>query len=164
MEWIETVLMEVNGTKQSPFDIEYSKVNLDLDSMKITTTTRTTDLVKVSDFRNWKRRYFVWFIFLQIFQTTTLFSEVWANRGLFKSTLNETLRAYPNFKFYDTNEKIITKPPLYYFENYDFSDVSSATTIFQHSLIFMCIYLCYIILLLCSINLYLIEIWLVDLK
>ena len=52
MEWIETVLMEVNGTKQSPFDIEYSKVNLDLDYMKITTTTRTTDLVKVSDFRN----------------------------------------------------------------------------------------------------------------
>ena len=49
MEWIETVLMEVNGTKQSPFDIEYSKVNLDLDYMKITTTTRTTDLVKVSD-------------------------------------------------------------------------------------------------------------------
>ena len=48
MEWIETVLMEVNGTKQSPFDIEYSKVNLDLDSMKITTTSMTTDLVKVS--------------------------------------------------------------------------------------------------------------------
>ena len=52
MEWIETVLMEVNGTKQSPFDIEYSKVNLDLDYMKITTTTRTTDLVKVSDSGN----------------------------------------------------------------------------------------------------------------
>ena len=47
MEWIETVLMEVKGTKQSPFDIEFSKVNLDLDAMKVTTTTRTTDLVKV---------------------------------------------------------------------------------------------------------------------
>ena len=47
MEWIETVLMEINGTKQSPFDIEYSKINLDLDAEKITTTTRTTDLVKV---------------------------------------------------------------------------------------------------------------------
>ena len=56
MEWIETVLMEVNGTKQSPFDIEYSKVNLDLDSMIVTTTTRTTDLVKVSDLRNWKQK------------------------------------------------------------------------------------------------------------
>ena len=97
-----------------------------------------------------KYHFFI-FIFLQIFQTTTLFSEVWANRGLFKGTLNETLRAYPNFKFYDTNEKIITKPPLYYFENYDFSDVSSAETLFQHSLIFICMYLCYIILLLCSI-------------
>ena len=47
MEWIETVLMEIKGTKQSIFDIEYSKVNLELDSVKITTTTRTTDLVKV---------------------------------------------------------------------------------------------------------------------
>ena len=48
MEWIETVLMEINGTKQSPFDIEYSKINLDLDAEKITTTTRTTNLVKVT--------------------------------------------------------------------------------------------------------------------
>ena len=131
----------------------------------------------VSDFRNWKQRYFVWFIFLQIFQTTTKFSEVWANRGLFKSTLNETLRAYPNFKFYDRNEKVITKPPLYYFENYDFSEASSATSLFQHSLIFLCIYELYTILLLCSIyfsdhwvhlsllrEFVLIEIWLVDLK
>ena len=150
MEWIETVLMEVNGTKQSPFDIEYSKVNLDLDSMKITTTSRTTDLVKVSDFRYWKLRYFVQIflnLYLSMFQTTTKFSEVWANRGLFKSTLNETLRAYPNFKFYESNEKIITKPPLYYFENYDFSEVSSAISLFQHSLI---------ILLPCS-TVYLIE-------
>ena len=50
MEWIETILMEINGTRQSPFDIEYSKVSLNPDSMKITTTTRTTNLVYVSSF------------------------------------------------------------------------------------------------------------------
>ena len=62
MEWIETVLMEVNGTKQSPFDIEYSKVNLDFDSMKITTTSRTTDLVKVSYFQKLKTKIFCLFL------------------------------------------------------------------------------------------------------
>jgi hypothetical protein len=47
MEWIETVLMEVDGTKQSPFDIVYSKVFMNLEDMKVTTTTRTTDLIRV---------------------------------------------------------------------------------------------------------------------
>ena len=64
------------------------------------------------------------------FQTTTKFSEVWANRGLFKNTLEETLKAYPNFKFYaDPKEKLVTKQPLYFFENYDFSETSSAMTL-----------------------------------
>lgn len=48
MDWIETVLMEIDGTRQSPYDLEYSKVSLDLESMKITTTSRTTELVKVT--------------------------------------------------------------------------------------------------------------------
>ena len=81
MEWIETVLMEVNGTKQSPFDIEYSKVNLDLDSMIITTTTRTTDLVKVSDFRNWKQSYFVTKIVLTYYEKKLFY---WLRKKLLK--------------------------------------------------------------------------------
>ena len=55
------------------------------------------------------------------FQTTTKFSEVWANKGLFKNTLEETLKAYPGFKFsFDPKDTsyLRTKPPLYFFENY----------------------------------------------
>lgn len=49
MEWIEVVSMEINGTKQSIFDIEYSKVALDLQAMRVTTTQQTTELLKVFD-------------------------------------------------------------------------------------------------------------------
>ena len=44
MEWIETVLMEVDGVRGSEYDISFSKVFLNLDRTKITTTTRTTNL------------------------------------------------------------------------------------------------------------------------
>ena len=44
MEWIETVLMEVDGVRGSEYDIRFSKVFLNLDRTKITTTTRTTNL------------------------------------------------------------------------------------------------------------------------
>ena len=47
MEWIEAVLMEVNGTKHSVFDIEYTKIPMDFEFLDVTTTRRTTDLVKV---------------------------------------------------------------------------------------------------------------------
>ena len=49
MEWIETVIMEVDGTKFTAYDIEYSKIFLDFETLEITTTRRTTDLVKVSN-------------------------------------------------------------------------------------------------------------------
>ena len=44
MEWIETVLMEVDGVRGSEYDVSFSKVFLNLDRTKITTTTRTTNL------------------------------------------------------------------------------------------------------------------------
>ena len=48
MQWIETVLMEVNGIRGSEYDISFSKVFLNLDRIKITTTIRTTVLQTVS--------------------------------------------------------------------------------------------------------------------
>ncbi len=50
MEWIEAVTMEIDGTRQSVFDIEYNKVSLDFDSLRVTTTSRTTELLKVLRF------------------------------------------------------------------------------------------------------------------
>ena len=47
MEWIETVLMEVEGVRGSDYDIRHSKVFMNLEDMKITTTTRTTNLARV---------------------------------------------------------------------------------------------------------------------
>ena len=48
MQWIETVLMEVDGIRGSEYDISFSKVFLNLDRIKITTTIRTTVLQTVS--------------------------------------------------------------------------------------------------------------------
>lgn len=107
IDWIETVLMEIDGTRQSPYDIEYSKVSLDLESKKITTTSRTTELIK----------------------TTTKFSEVWANKGRFKQTANETEEANPGFKLYfdyKNNRRLVSKPPIVFIENYDWSDTESS--------------------------------------
>ena len=54
-------------------------------------------------------------------QTTTDFS-VWANKAFFRATLEETLQEFPDFDFDDSNEEeIITKPPMWLFENYDWS-------------------------------------------
>ena len=47
MEWIETILMEVEGIRGSEYDIRYSKVSLNFQDLTITTTTRTTDLIRV---------------------------------------------------------------------------------------------------------------------
>ena len=47
MEWIETILMEVEGIRGSQYDIRYSKVSLNFQDLTITTTTRTTDLIRV---------------------------------------------------------------------------------------------------------------------
>ena len=47
MQWIETILMEVEGIRGSEFDIRYSKVSLNFQDMTVTTTTRTTDLIRV---------------------------------------------------------------------------------------------------------------------
>ena len=47
MEWIETILMEVEGVRDSDYDIRYSKVFMNLEDMKKTTTTRTTKLTRV---------------------------------------------------------------------------------------------------------------------
>lgn len=48
MDWITTVIMEINGTKGTPYDVDYTKVNLNMESMIVTTTTRTTNLDKVN--------------------------------------------------------------------------------------------------------------------
>ena len=107
MEWIEEVVMEIKGTERTLFDIEYSKIEMNLQSMIVTTTSRTTNLAI----------------------TTTRFEDVWANKGLFKATLNETLKKY-GFKVdfpRQLRSKIVTKPPLMYFENYDlFENLDSA--------------------------------------
>ena len=47
MEWIEKVTMELDGMK-SFYDINYAKVFMDLDQMKVATTTRTTKLIEVT--------------------------------------------------------------------------------------------------------------------
>ena len=47
MQWIETILMEVEGIRGSEYDIRYSKVSLNFQDMTVTTTTRTTDLIRV---------------------------------------------------------------------------------------------------------------------
>ena len=98
MEWIETVLNEIDGTRRSPYDTQYSKIDLNFESMKITTTSRTTALVK----------------------TTTDFQQVWGNYFNY-STIEETEKANPGFKFYfGRRSKIVkTKPPIIYLENYD---------------------------------------------
>ena len=109
MEWIEEVIMEIRGTERTLFDIEYSKIEMNLQSMIVTTTSRTTNLAK----------------------TTTKFEDVWANKGLFKATLNETLAKY-GYKVdfpRQLRSKIVTKPPLMFFENYDlFESLDSGGT------------------------------------
>lgn len=120
MEWIEAIVVEIEGTQRTLFDIEYSKIEMNLDSMIVTTTSRTTNLAR----------------------TTTKFEDVWANKGLFKNTLEETIGKYPNFRVkMDRNlrSKIVTKPPLMFFENYDLfdkdnveSDASSLSYVILH--------------------------------
>ena len=103
MEWIEAIVVEIEGTQRTLFDIEYSKIEMNLDSMVVTTTSRTTNLAR----------------------TTTRFEDVWANRGPFKNTLKETIERYPYFKAKmdrKLRSKIVTKPPLMFFENYDLFD------------------------------------------
>ena len=47
MEWIEKILMELDGMKTF-YDISYSKMVLNLEDLVVTTTTRTTELKKVA--------------------------------------------------------------------------------------------------------------------
>ena len=118
MQWIEKVTMELDRMSVY-YDINYSKIFMDLEEMKVTTTSRSTKLIEVVQF-------FFFFLFknFQIeifFQSTTKFKDVWANKYFFDDTLKQTLEKYPNFS-YEYNgprNKIPTKPNLIYLENYD---------------------------------------------
>lgn len=63
------------------------------------------------------------------FQTTTKFSEIWAGKGRFKQTASETELANPGFKLYydyKNNRRLVSKPPIVFIENYDWSDTDSS--------------------------------------
>ena len=115
MEWIESILVEIKGTQRTLFDIEYSKIEMNLESMVVTTTSRTTNLAR----------------------TTTKFEDVWGNKPLFMQSIN----ASQNFKLkldQKYRSRIVTKPPLMFFENYDlFDDQDNSSSARSVTSIFM---------------------------
>ena len=118
MEWIESILVEIKGTQRTLFDIEYSKIEMNLESMVVTTTSRTTNLAR----------------------TTTKFEDVWGNKPLFMNAINGS----QNFKLkldQKYRSRIVTKPPLMFFENYDLFDdqenSSSARSVTSFHMFFM---------------------------
>jgi hypothetical protein len=121
MEWIETVLMEQEKMR-NVFDINKNKVLISLDKLAITTTRRTTALVYVSlhHGRPQGRARGLWppwqkltplvncsLVFTSLlYQTTTRFENVWANKYGFAGSLEETLRKFPNFRWDFNNRRI----------------------------------------------------------
>ncbi len=76
------------------------------------------------------------------FQTTTKFEEIWAGKGLFKGSINETEMANPGFQFFYNfrkNKRLMTKPPIIFIENYDFSSplISAGHSVNLNQLFFL---------------------------